>query len=221
MTTDSTGTRQPLSRDRIVSVAMDVVDADGLGGLSMRRVGSAVGVKAMSLYNHVADKDDLIAGLVDAVYGEVALPDVGSGWRVGLRQISVDTRDALLRHPWACEAVYSAMVGPHRIAHMEAMLGLLRNSGFSIEDTHHAFHALNNHVVGHAMQTTAFTYDADDLEELGEQFLASLDQQQFPFLAEHVRYHAEPGSDEASDFVLVLDMILDGLERLRDSGRSA
>ena len=109
------------------------------------------------------------------------------------------------------------MVGSHRIAHMEVMLGLMRTSGFSIEDTHHGFHALNNHVVGHAMQTTSFTYDADDLEELGRQFLESLPQDRFPYLTEHVRDHAEPGSDESSSFTLVLDMVLDGLEGLRSA----
>lgn len=206
--------RTPLSRDIVIAKALELADRYGIESLSMRRIGAALDVKAMSLYNHVDDKDDLLRALVDEVYGEVTIPSATDGWRQPLRTLSLDTWMALMRHPWACALTFSTLPGPRRVAHMEAMLGTLRRSGFSIESTHHAFHALQNHIVGHAMQAAAFEFDSDDLRELGEQFIASLSAEEFPHLIEHVKYHAVPGADDRSNFALVLDMILDGLGEL-------
>jgi AcrR family transcriptional regulator len=135
-------------------VAIDLADAGGIESLSMRRLGQALRVEAMSLYNHVASKDDLLDGFVDGVVDEFELPTPGADWRAGLRRSAISAHDVLRRHPWAASlmATRPTRVGAARLRHMDATLGVMRLAGFSIVLTHHAFHVLDGYIVGFTLQ---------------------------------------------------------------------
>ncbi|WP_336921977.1 TetR/AcrR family transcriptional regulator [Aquipuribacter sp. SD81] len=209
--------RPALDRPRVLAAATAVADAEGLAALSMRRLGAELGVEAMSLYHHVPNKAALLAGIADLVAGEVPEPDPALGWRDALQERYRRTHDALLRHPW-CAALWagqSAEVGPERLRHMDAVLATLRGAGFPPSLLELAFHSLQNHVVGHAVQAVAFSHRsdaADPLEVAARRFLERPGLGAYPDLVAHVEWHAEH-PDAASAFGFALDLLLDGLER--------
>ena len=130
--------RRPLSRDRILGAALELADEDGIESLSMRKLGRKLGFEAMSLYNHVANKDDLIDGLLDLVLAESQAPDPEGEWAPAVRTSAISVHDALRRHPWACTLVMSpGHVRPARLRYMDSLLGRLREAGFSAETTYH------------------------------------------------------------------------------------
>src|SRR3989442_10616094 len=130
--------RTPLSRERILRVAINLADRNGIDSLSMRKLGQELGVEAMSLYSHVANKDDLLDGMVDVVFGEIGPPPAGVGWRSVMHQRAVAARTALSRHPWAIGLMESRRrPGPATLRHHDAVLGALRKAGFSIEAAAH------------------------------------------------------------------------------------
>lgn len=211
----ATAPRTPLTRERVLAAAVTLADEGGVEALSMRRIGQQLGVEAMSLYNHVDNKDDILAGIVDIVVGEIELPATGLNWKAALRTIAISAHDVLVDHPWACSLLMSTTgAGPARLRYMNSVLGALRAGGFSIELTHHAFHAFENHIVGYTQQQINFPYDAAELAEVGAAFLSRLSVDDYPHLAEHVRHHLE-SEDEQSGFEFGLDLILDGLESLK------
>ncbi len=135
MTADPASPERPsLSRERILHAAMRIADVDGLDALSMRRLGAALGVEAMSLYHHVASKDALLDGITDLALADVDLPAPGGDWRAGVRTIARSTHDALMRHPWAATLMLSRTI-PSRFRYMEALLGHLRTGGLSVAQT--------------------------------------------------------------------------------------
>ncbi len=207
--------RSPLTKERVVIAALAMADEHGIEAVSMRKLARALGFEAMSLYNHVANKDEIVAAALDLVAAEIAPPSTDPDWKTAIRVSAVSARQVLLRHPWAGALWLNAWPGPARIRHMESILGCLREAGFSIELTHHGFHALNNHILGYTLQELSANFQEGEFEEVAEGFFASTASERFPYMTEHAIHHLE-GLDEGSDFEFVLDLIVDGLELVRD-----
>lgn len=227
MATDADTTREsrpPLSRERVVRAAIDLADAGGLATLTMRKLGQALGVEAMSLYNHVANKDDLLDGMVDFVFGEIGPPPPGVAWRRAMRQRALAARAALARHPWAIGLLESRLTpGPATLRHHDAVIGCLRAGGFSIAMTAHAFSLLDSYIYGFALQQVSLPFDGpEDTATMAEAFLRHFPADDYPHLAEMTARHVlRPGYDYADEFVFGLDLILDGLERRREADDAA
>jgi AcrR family transcriptional regulator len=189
-------------------------DEQGLGSLSMRKLGERVGVEAMSLYNHVANKDDLLDGMVDLVFGEIDLPQ-GADWKTALRRRSVSARAVLHAHPWAIGLMESRRSpGPATLRHHDAVLGCLRRGGFSIEMTAHAYSLVDSYIYGFALQeaTLPFETGAETAQLAQEIMRAAADE--YPNLSEFTVEHVlKPGYDYADEFEIGLDLVLDALER--------
>jgi AcrR family transcriptional regulator len=203
--------RAPLTRDRIVAAAVDMADAEGLDALSMRKLAAVLGYEPMSLYNHIDNKDDLLAGMVDAVAAEMTAPDRGD-WRASLHAVLSASRDALVAHPWAARLWSGVWPGPGRKRWMDTVLGCFRRAGFSVELTHHRFHAVELYVVGTVQQQLTFAMP-EDPDEAITGFLAATPADDYPHLVEHVHYHRDHDTMADDDFELLLDLLLDGLER--------
>jgi AcrR family transcriptional regulator len=207
--------RAPLSRDRVLHAAISLADEGGIESLTMRKLGQALGVEAMSLYNHVAKKDDVLAGILELVVGEIDVPSREADWKVAIRQTAISAHEVLLRHPWACSLMLRS-ANPARLRWMESVLATLREAGFSPELTHHAYHALDSHITGFTLWQVSFQFSAEDLAEIGATFLRELPVDDYPYLAEHVEQHlTDSGHGEEGEFEFGLDLILDGLERVR------
>jgi AcrR family transcriptional regulator len=218
----STDTRSQLSRDLVLRTAVEYADRHGLEALSMRKLADELGAGAMSLYHYVPNKTDLIDGMVDLVFAEIELPALDVDWRTAMRRRAVSTREALNRHRWAVGHMEGRSThGPANLRLHDAVLGCLRAAGFSLEMTVHAYSVQDAYIYGFALQETDMT------PETPEDFAAVAAQQMedyaavladFPNLVEVVGGHvAKAGYDYATEFLFGLDLILDGLERIRDA----
>jgi AcrR family transcriptional regulator len=208
-----------LNRERVLRAAMALADKNGIDSLSMRNLGQKLGVEAMSLYNHVANKDDILDGLVDLVFSEIVLPSKGGAWKSAMRRRAVSAHEALLRHPWAPGLMQSRITpGPATMRHHDSVLGSLRNAGFTLVMAAHAFSVIDGYVYGFALQQINIPLQSrEQVAEVGEGILRRLGAE-YPYLAEMITKHAmKPGYDYADEFEFGLDLILDGLERLRGS----
>ncbi len=213
--TETDEARAPLSRERVLAAARALADVRGIGALSMRRLAQELGVEAMSLYHHVANKDDILDGMVDAVLAEVAPAGSVGDWKAAIREMAIATHDALARHPWAASLMLSRNI-PSRLRYMEAVLGSLRRGGFSAEMTDHAYHAIDSHIAGYTLWAANFDIEPETLPGLAEAFLRQLPVDDFPYVVEHVHEHLRERNPEAEgEFAFGLDLILDGLERIR------
>jgi AcrR family transcriptional regulator len=209
--------RSPLTKDRVLKAAIRLADKGGIDSLSMRKLGQELGVEAMSLYNHVKNKDEVLDGIVEAVVREVEVPPADVDWKAALRQNAISAHDALMRHPWAASLWWRRAEGPDRMRGAEFMLRTLREAGFSDELTYHAYHVLVGHILGFSLQAISFPIESkEELRELAADFLESFPVDEYPYLAEHIRQHVDPGDSDRGAFAFGLDLILDGLERLRD-----
>ena len=212
--------RTPLSRERVLRAAIDLADTGGIESLSMRKLGQALGVEAMSLYNHVANKDDLLDGMVDLVFGEIGLPPRGADWKTAMRQRAIAAREVLARHPWAIGLMESrSRPGPATLRHHDAVIGCLREAGFSIAMTAHAYSVLDSYIYGFALQQASLPFKtSEEAAEVAESILRQFPADAYPHLAELTIQHVlQPGYDYADEFAFGLDLILDGLERVRDT----
>jgi len=212
----SASDRQPLSRDRVLSAAIDLADDGGIDKLTMRKLGEALGVEAMSLYNHVKNKDDLLDGLIDLVFAEVPLPSNEIAWKQAMRLRGIALREVLSRHRWAIGLMESrTSPGPATLRHHDAVLGCLFAAGFSMQLTAHAYAALDSYIYGFALQEQGLPMEgAEETAELAEMMLAEFPTDLFPHLAAFTAGHIlTPGYDFADEFEFGLDLILDGLER--------
>lgn len=214
--------RRTLDRATVIEAALALADEAGLEGLSMRRLGQRLGVEAMSLYNHVDGKDDVVGAIIELVWAQVPPPVPGEPWRESIRTHAVGLHLAFLRHPWACQ-FFPASIGPARLAAMDGVLGALRADGFSAGAAYHAHHVLDAHVIGYTQQMIGFAppdlTGPDGVEQDPRDFVQAIGGA-LPYLVEHIEMHAregELGSD--SGFEFGLDLILDGLGRLRAEGR--
>ena len=212
-----TAPRVPLSRERVLRAAIDLANRGGITALSMRKLAQELGVEAMSLYYYVAKKEDLLAGMVDLVVREMELPSMGDDWKAALRKSAISAHDVLVRHAWACGLMMSVQDGTARLRWMDAVLRCLREAGFSTELTHHAYHALDSHITGFTLWQLSFPFEAEQLADVAATFLRELPVDEYPYLAEHVEWHlTETSDDDEGEFAFGLDLILDGLERMRE-----
>jgi AcrR family transcriptional regulator len=224
--------RPPLNRDRVLEAAVALAARDGIESVSMRKLAEHLGVGAMSLYHYVPNKDDLLDGMVDLVFGEIELPSPGADWKAALRRRGLATREVLNRHRWAVGLMESRTTpGPASWALHDAVLGCLREGGFSIELTIQAYSVMDAYIYGFALQEKSLPFDdaeggAAVAQEQVRQFAEQAQEQQsaalaeeFPYLAGVVAGHvAEVGYDFAVAFEYGLDLILDALEQRRDAG---
>jgi AcrR family transcriptional regulator len=208
--------RTPLSKERVLRAALELADAEGIEALSMRRLAKELGVEAMSLYNHVANKNEILGGIIDLVAGEFDLPADESDWKTAMRRNAISSRDVLLRHRWATSIWMTQGGGPARLRNGDWMLRTLREAGFSPELIYHAFHILESYVLGYTLQQLNFPHEGEELAGMAAAFLAKLPADEYPDFVEHVHQHLEPRDEEEGGFELGLDLILDSLERLRD-----
>ena len=212
------GPRTPLSRERVLRSAVAFADAHGVEALSMRELARELGFGVMSLYNHVSNKDEMLDGMIDLVAGEIGpAPSVRGDWKADMREIAVSAHQALLRHSWASGMWSSRGPGPAKLRHMESILKILREAGFSAETACRGFHAISTHILGFTLQKLDFPIDDADLTDVAKRFLAEMPTDEYPYFAEHVMQHID-GPNQPDSFAFVLDLILDGLERGADPG---
>lgn len=211
--------RQPLSEARIVEAAVRVADAGGYTAISMRNVGKALGVEAMSLYHHVAGKDALLDALVDWVFAQIELPGSETPWREGMRMRAASARDVLVDHPWALTLIDSrANPGPALLRHHDAVIGCLRRGGFTIELAAQAFSVIDAYVYGFALTERNLPFDpatGDEAVDFAAEVMPML--AEYPYMIEMVQHLTGSGEYSFSDqFTEGLDIILDELDgRLR------
>jgi len=209
--------RTPLTRERVLSAAVQLADEGGIESLTMSELGLRLGVKAMSLYNHVANKDDILDGMVDLVVREIDLPPDTIGWREAMRRRAISAQAVFARHPWASRLIDSRQSsGPARLSYFDWMLGTLRRSGFTIQMTARAVSVLDSYIYGFGRQQLNMSAGPDlNPEDIAEAFLREIPADEYPHLREMVvEYAMKSGHDESADFEFGLDLILDGLQRL-------
>jgi AcrR family transcriptional regulator len=212
--------RQALSEDRILRAAMRLVDRSGVDALSMRKLARALGVEAMSLYKHIADKDAVLDGLVDLVVREIGMPLAATDWRTAMRHHAISTRQACLRHRWAAVLMESrGAQTPIRLRYADAILELLRKAGFTVPVAYRTFVLIDSYLYGFIMQEANWPYDEGEMAQLATFVTSQSPHADYPSLVEAMSYImvANPRRSGLYDaeFEHGLDMILDGLERVR------
>ena len=208
--------RAPLTRERALATAIEIADADGIDGLTMRKLAQALGVEAMSLYHHVSNKSDILDGMVDLVFAEIEFPADGSDWATAMRDRALSLRAALLRHPWAIGIMESRRSpGSATLRHHDAVIGCCRHAGFSVEMSAHAFSALDSYIYGFVLQEINLPFtEGDDLAQALDAMMPVGFAEQYPHLAElTAEYVRRTGYSYGNEFEFGLGMILDGLER--------
>jgi AcrR family transcriptional regulator len=219
--------RKPLTKERVLEKAIALADEDGIEALSMRKLGQALNVEAMSLYNYVANKRELITAMVDSVVEQFELPDDEPRWDVAIRRCAISAHDLLIEHEWACSLALlpsdaTTLSGP-RIRYMEWLLRRLREAGFPPEVVYSAYHTLDSHIfgftlwqLGHASAARMMVRpEGETMEEWGARMLTEM-RPRYPHLAEHAEQHMAAGArDGRQEFEFGLDLILDGLRKLR------
>lgn len=214
---DATAARTPLTTERVVEAAIDLADRSGLGALTMRRLGAALGVEAMSLYKHVASKEALLHAMIDRVIGEIAIPDEGAPWREAMAQRAASARAVLGRHAWVIGLMEAETApGPNTMRYMNAIIGSLRSAGFAMEDAGRAFTLLDSYVYGHVIQESNFPFST--AEEITQTVASALEQEAlraFPNLVAMYEHAATFEYSLDDQFEFGLELVLDGLERLR------
>jgi AcrR family transcriptional regulator len=209
--------RTPLSRERVLAAAVELADADGIDAITMRKVGEALGVEAMSLYNHVANKSDLLDGMVDVVFSEIELPSGDDvGWREAMRVRCASARQVLARHPWAVGLMDSrTSPGAATLGHHDAVLGVLIGAGLSLPLAGHAFAVLDSYTYGFALQEAVIPVEGpEQTADLAAEILGAQAADAYPnMVAFTTGYVLQGGYDFADEFDWGLDLVLDGLER--------
>lgn len=199
-------------------MAIELADSGGIESLSMRKLGLALGVEAMSLYNHVVNKENLLFGMVDAIFAEVELPSHSDDWRTAIRKRSVSFHSVLTRHPWATALRDSGtQPGPATLRHHDRVIGTFRNAGFSVALTAHAFSLIDSFIYGFAMQEKSLPFHTEEeAAALAEVMMAQLPASEFPYLAELTLEHVmQPGYNYGDEFEVGLDLVLGALETAR------
>ena len=223
-TVEAPGARTPLTRERILAAAIDVADTGGLEGLSMRRLGQALAVDPMALYRHVRDKDDLLDGLRDVILGEIPMAAPQPDWRAAIRSQTLGAREVMRRHPWAPRLLEDRAQGASIIAYVDGILGIFHAGGLSIALAHHSLHVLGSRVVGF---TQDLFEDAGDPE--ADPGAAAAFARSIAGIHPHVARLAVAvshegglgGCDSDEEFLFGLDLLLDGLERVRAGEQTA
>jgi len=212
--------RTPLSKARVLQAAVARADVVGLEAFSMRPLAQELGVVPMALYKHVANKEELLDGMVDIVFGEIELPSADLDWRSAMRNRAMSTREALRRHRWAIGLMESRQPGPANLRNHNAVMGCLREAGFSFEMAIHAYSVQDAYIYGFALQERDLGFEtpqsAGEAAKRRAHTIGARDD--YPYLAEVVTKLPETGYDSALEFAWGLDLILDGLEQRRRAG---
>jgi len=215
-----TKARVPLSRERIFGAAVALADRDGVGSLSMRRLAQELGVVPMALYKHLANKEEMLDGMLDVVVGEIDPPRTDTDWRTAVRERILSARLALLRHPWASRVMESRTEPtPIVMAYMDSMIGMFRAGGFTIDLTHHAMHAMGSRLMGFSQEL--FNDQSDTDATMAAEMYAAMAgtypsiYELFLAVSHDDASTVGPGCDDQFEFEFALDLMLDGLEGLR------
>jgi AcrR family transcriptional regulator len=210
----ATEARTPLSRDRVLRAALELADGSGVEAMTMRRLGEELGFEAMSLYRHVANKKDLLDGMLDLVLAEWQLPDGQGDWLETIRTSALSVHDALRRHRWAAGLLMTGIhMRPARLRYMDALLGRLGDAGFDAETTYHVYHLLDGYIFGFSLWEIAYTTVPVDAEVVSK-LMQTIPWDEYPQLAAHRDQHMSDGPHrEVSAFEVGLDLILAGLQK--------
>ena len=216
---DSVERRTPLTRERVLRVAIELADRDGLEALSMRKLGQELGVDAMALYRHVRSKDDLYDGIIERIVGEIERPDAGGDWKTALREQVMAARAVMLRHPWARRVFEARGTGGLAVIdYIESILGILQGGGFSIDLAHHTLHVLDSRIFGFNQDLFDDSGRAEPSPDVAEMFGPAM-AARFPRVTELAMSVSHEGvlgrCDDDVEFAFGLDLILDGLDRRR------
>jgi AcrR family transcriptional regulator len=217
MTTQATNRaprRVPLSRERVLDAAIKLADQGGLESLSMRKLGQELGVEAMAVYYHFANKDEVIDGIVDIVFSQIDLPASGADWKSAMRQRAVSLRDVLLRHRWAIGLMESRRKpGPANLRHHDVVIGSLRSAGLNMPTIAHAYSLVDSYVYGFALFAMNLPFDpSEEVADLGQGVLRAYPVNAYPNLVAYISA-MRPGYNYGDEFEYGLDLILDGLDR--------
>jgi AcrR family transcriptional regulator len=216
MNKSDTAPQIPLSRERILIAAIHLADKGGLESLSMRKIAQELGVQAMSLYNHVANKDDLLDGIVDIVIGEIEVPDLGIDWQTAMRRWANSAHEVLLRHPWATMLIVSRInVGPAMLRYIDATLGCLCEAGFSFEMADRAWNAIDSHIYGFTLQELNFPIKTTEYVKTAKEYIPNIPADRYPYMNRLTHHIIDGNYDGIADFKFGLELILDGLDKLR------
>jgi AcrR family transcriptional regulator len=210
--------RTSLSRAKVLQGALRLADEEGLEALTMRRLGQALGVEAMTLYYHVGSKEEMLDALTDMVTDEFSYAPVGTPWKDAIRTIALSAYDALSRHRWAANLSLSLRrPSPGRLRYMNSILGILRDAGFTEDLVDRGYHAIEGHIMGFTLWEVGMNLpQREDAEPMAATFLRELDHDAYPHVADHVRHHLRPAApEEVGAFEFGLELVLDGLDRLR------
>ncbi len=214
--------REKLTRHTILQAAVAYADQHGTDRLSMRVLASELHCGAMSLYNHVANKDDMFDGMVDLIASEIDLPPAAvTDWKAALRDTAISAQRTLTRHSWAIRFWSTQKLGPAKLQHMESILRVLREAGFSVALACRAYHAITMHIVGFTFQELDFPIKGEaEIKEAAGNFMRDFADHDIPYFMEHVRHHLSDHHED-DEFAFMLDLILDGLERLKTSEQTS
>jgi AcrR family transcriptional regulator len=221
MPTRDSATRPRLSRERVLEGAVAVADAGGIAALTIRSLAAELGVKPMAVYHHVANKEEILDGIVDLVFAEIELPTIGGDWHNEMQRRASSAREAMRRHPWAIGLVETRTSPGHAtLRHHDAVIGTLRAGGFSVEMTAHAFALIDAFVYGFALSEATLPFNGPDtVPEVAEQMMAQFSPDDYPHLVEFsVEHVMKPGYDYSEEFEFGLDVVLDGLARAVGDG---
>ena len=210
--------RVPLSRDLVLQTALRLADQGGLASLTMRKLGQELGVEAMAVYYHFANKDEVLDGIVDLVWAEIDPPHAGEDWRIAMRRRAISVHDVLARHRWAIGLMESRLnPGPANLRHHDAVIGNLRAAGFDMAVVAHSYSLMDGYIYGFALTKMNLPFDAlDDISEMAQTMLEPFPDGEYPNLVAFITEHAmQPGYDFANEFEWGLDVVLDGIERER------
>ena len=214
--------RVPVTKERVLASAVALADQGGLESLSMRKIAQELRVVPMALYKHVANKDEMLDGMVDIVFSEIELPSWEAGWRAAMRSRAISARRVLSRHPWATALMESRpRPGPANLRHHDSVMGGLRKAGFSVGMAVHGFNTVDSYIYGFALQETSLPFGTpEELAEVAEIMLQGLAEDEYPHLREVVAESMVSGFQYANEFEFGLDLILDGIERVRDAAEN-
>lgn len=210
--------RVPLTRERVLQAAVDLADRDGLGALTMRRLGAELGVEAMSLYKHVANKEDVLDGIVELVVGDIEIPLEGTDWKEAMKRRAISAREVLGRHSWAVGLLEArGSKGPTTLRYLDAILGNLRSAGFSVENAVHAFWLLDSFVYGHVIQETSMPISPEEMTESTGSILEQVTMDEYPHLVEVGEHALRSEYSFDTEFAYALELILDALDQTAKS----